>query len=296
VTGNPVRETVLAGDRAAGRAALRLRKGDLVLLVFGGSRGARHLNAALVGLFSRLATIPKLRVIQIAGPAEVETARAALKEAAGGRPHAWWRVHDYIESMGDAIAAADLVVCRAGATTIAELAVLGRPSVLVPFPFATDDHQSFNAAPFMEAGAAAVISDSGLDSPAFGDEIVRLLTDPARRASMATAAATLGQPFSAHAVAEAAIAAGAVHSPWRVKERRTARRDAPFEAGAPEAPVPTPAPAQAVEAAPAAPDPVEQAAPPQAVTDAVTPDGASPGAESAAELVTEVAARGEAGG
>jgi UDP-N-acetylglucosamine--N-acetylmuramyl-(pentapeptide) pyrophosphoryl-undecaprenol N-acetylglucosamine transferase len=260
VTGDPVREAVLAGSREAGRAALGLKKSDLVLLVFGGSRGARHLNAAIVGLFPRLAKIPKLRVIQVAGPSEIDTANAALKEAAGGKRHAWWRVHEYIESMGDAIAAADLVVCRAGATTIAELTVLGRPSVLVPYPFATDDHQSYNAAPLMEAGAAVVISDSGLDSPAFGDEIVRLLSNPARRASMAAAAAVLAQPYAAHAVAEAAIAAGAAHSPWRLKERRAARSDGPHEPDPPKAPVSV----AAVPAESAAPATAEAEAPAEA--------------------------------
>jgi UDP-N-acetylglucosamine--N-acetylmuramyl-(pentapeptide) pyrophosphoryl-undecaprenol N-acetylglucosamine transferase len=208
VTGNPVRAAVASADRASGRKALKLRKTDLVLLVFGGSRGARHLNTAMVDLYKRLSDIPKLRVVHVAGPAEADSVREALKTMAP-KANGFWRVLDYIDGMGDALAAADLVVCRAGATTLAELAALGRPSLVVPYPYATDDHQTLNASALVTAGAASSVPDGELDTPLFGDEIVRLLTHAEARATMERAALSLARPMAAHAVAEAALEAAA---------------------------------------------------------------------------------------
>lgn len=222
VTGNPVRPAVLSADAVAGRRALRLKKSETVLLVFGGSRGARHLNQAMIGLYPKLKEIAKLQVVHIAGPTEAAAVRDALAKGAGGKLPGWWQVLEYTDQMGDAIAAADAVVCRAGATTLAELAAIGRPALLVPYPYATDDHQSHNATPFLEAGAAVAVSDSGLDSPAFGDEVLHLLKDVPRRGAMAAAAAQMGRPYAAAAVADAALEAGLAGSPWRFKERREA--------------------------------------------------------------------------
>jgi UDP-N-acetylglucosamine--N-acetylmuramyl-(pentapeptide) pyrophosphoryl-undecaprenol N-acetylglucosamine transferase len=208
VTGNPVRPAVAAADREAGRRALKLKKTDLVLLVFGGSRGARHLNSAMLSLYKRLKEVRGLRVVHIAGPLEVEAVRAELK-AIDARQRTFWQVHEYIDAMGDALAAADLVVCRAGATTLAELTALGKAALLVPYPYATEDHQTLNAQALVGAGAAAMTADGELDSPAFGDQLLSLLRHERERADMAGAAASLARPMAAHAVAEAAIEAGA---------------------------------------------------------------------------------------
>ncbi len=203
ITGNPVRESVLRADGVRGRALFGIEPGATVLLVFGGSRGARHLNQALVGLYPTLSGMKGLRVVQIAGPKEADTVRSALREQAADLPR-WWSVEQYVDAMGDLMAAADLIVCRAGATTLAELSVIGRASVLVPYPYATDDHQTRNAEPFVQAGAAEVISDTALDDPEFGELVTGLLSDTARRAIMAAAARALGHPNAAELVADAA--------------------------------------------------------------------------------------------
>jgi UDP-N-acetylglucosamine--N-acetylmuramyl-(pentapeptide) pyrophosphoryl-undecaprenol N-acetylglucosamine transferase len=202
VTGDPVRESVSDADRDKGRAAFGVTPGETLLLVFGGSRGARHLNQAVIGLYRTLSVMPDVRVVQIAGPLEAATVRADLADGAGGEPPTWWTVEEYVDAMGDLLAAADLVVCRAGATTLAELSVLGRPSVLVPYPYATDDHQTRNAEPFVAAGAAVSVADSDVDGAAFGTLVASLLADPSRRAIMAAAARALGRPSAAEAVAE----------------------------------------------------------------------------------------------
>jgi UDP-N-acetylglucosamine--N-acetylmuramyl-(pentapeptide) pyrophosphoryl-undecaprenol N-acetylglucosamine transferase len=200
VTGNPVRGSVLEADRVGGRATFGVAAAETLLLVFGGSRGARHLNSATVNLYSRLREIQGVRVVQIAGPSEAGSVGAQLAEAAGGNAPEWWAVREYVDGMGDLIAAADLVVCRAGATTLAELSVLAKPMVLVPYPYATDDHQTHNAEPFLKAGGGAVIADAALDGPEFADTVLGLLRDPEARARMGASAATLGRPQAAEAV------------------------------------------------------------------------------------------------
>lgn len=201
VTGDPVRPSVAARTRDASRASLKLAKKDVALLIFGGSRGARHLNAAMLNLYTRLKDVPNLKVLHIAGPLEVESVTAALKEVAGARQRKWV-VYDYVEDMGSMLAACDLAVCRAGATTLAELALLAVPSVLVPYPYATDDHQTANAAALREAGAAVVFADAEIDGDEFAGEVVRLLGDAEARRAMSEAAATLARPHAAHAVVE----------------------------------------------------------------------------------------------
>jgi UDP-N-acetylglucosamine--N-acetylmuramyl-(pentapeptide) pyrophosphoryl-undecaprenol N-acetylglucosamine transferase len=115
-------------------------------------------------------------------------------------------VLDYVDDMGSAIAAADLVVARAGATSIAELTALGAPCILVPYPYATDDHQTTNAAAMVSHGAAVLVADGELDGERFGDELVALLEDPARRATMSAASKALGRPDAGKRVADLARA------------------------------------------------------------------------------------------
>jgi UDP-N-acetylglucosamine--N-acetylmuramyl-(pentapeptide) pyrophosphoryl-undecaprenol N-acetylglucosamine transferase len=198
-----VRASVIAADRSRGRLAIGVAETDTLLLVFGGSRGARHLNSAIVDLYSRLSCVEGLRVVQIAGPTEAGGVREALARASGGRVPEWWAVREYVDGMGDLIAAADLIVCRAGATTLAELSALAKPMVLVPYPYATDDHQTRNAEPFVAVGGAVAIADARVDAPEFAETVIGLLRDPARCARMARNAGTLGRPDAADAVAEA---------------------------------------------------------------------------------------------
>jgi UDP-N-acetylglucosamine--N-acetylmuramyl-(pentapeptide) pyrophosphoryl-undecaprenol N-acetylglucosamine transferase len=103
--------------------------------------------------------------------------------------------------MGSALMASDLVVARAGATSIAEITALGLPAVLVPFPYATDDHQTKNAAAMVAHGAAELVADGELDGERFGDIVCDLLSDAERRASMAAASRSLGRPDAADRVA-----------------------------------------------------------------------------------------------
>lgn len=192
VTGNPVRPAVLAADRARGREALGLDADAPVLLVFGGSRGAQHLNDTLVDLAPELMQISSLQVVHVAGRIEAASVAERIVERLGSY-HPRYHVVEYIDAMGDAIAAADAVVARAGATSIAEITAIGRPSVLVPYPFATDDHQTLNARAVSQAGGAEVVPDDELGTARFRAAVMRLVREPARRARMAEAARQLAR-------------------------------------------------------------------------------------------------------
>jgi len=200
ITGNPVRQDVLVSDPDLGRKSLGLRHDSLVLLVFGGSRGARHINESVLGIVPRLAESPGLEVVHVAGRVEEAAVHAALESVAPGFRDSY-HVVGYLDDMGSALAAADLVIARAGATSIAEITAMGIPSVLVPYPYATDDHQTSNARTVSDAGGAVVVADADLDSPGFGDVVLGLLHDEARRRSMSEAAMSLARRDAAASVA-----------------------------------------------------------------------------------------------
>jgi UDP-N-acetylglucosamine--N-acetylmuramyl-(pentapeptide) pyrophosphoryl-undecaprenol N-acetylglucosamine transferase len=212
VTGNPVRPG-LAGDRAALRpealAKFELEPSRRTLLVFGGSQGARRLNAALIEALPLWRDPGHLQILHATGRGSfVEVDRAwdrALGAAAGPVPLV--RRVDFVDRMDLAYAAADVVLCRAGASTIAELTVLGLPSVLVPYPFATADHQTANAADVAAAGGAVVVADDALDGAALVGAAQPLLLDDARREAVGAAARRFAHPDAAERVAALVLSA-----------------------------------------------------------------------------------------
>ncbi|WP_367270423.1 glycosyltransferase [uncultured Olegusella sp.] len=200
LTGNPVRRAVVQASRAAGRATFGVPEDATVLLVFGGSLGARHLNHRIVELKKQLLTQDKLYIIHSTGAKDFDETLAALDLTAEEK--ARWQLLPYIEDMGGALAAADLVVSRAGASSIAEIAALAVPSVLVPYPFATENHQETNAHLLVDAGAARMYTDEAIDEQSFADELIGLLADADARASMRSAAQGLGGATAAAALAD----------------------------------------------------------------------------------------------
>jgi UDP-N-acetylglucosamine--N-acetylmuramyl-(pentapeptide) pyrophosphoryl-undecaprenol N-acetylglucosamine transferase len=193
VTGNPVRaEFAAIGPPPAGAA--------LSLLIFGGSRGAASVNRAAAAALPALARLsPPPRIVHQTGDEDAAAAAAAYVSYPGSH-----EVRAFLDDMPDRLAAADLAVCRAGATTLAELAAAGRPAILVPYPFAADDHQRLNAEAVEEAGAAVVILDRELDGDRLAAAVAGLAADPARRAAMADAARRLARPDAASRIADLA--------------------------------------------------------------------------------------------
>lgn len=189
VTGNPVRASFETCSREAGRKALGIPDDATVLLVFGGSLGARHLNTAICAMKQRLLDIDNLYVVHSTGAQDNESVIEQLKLTESEKER--WKVFPYINNMGDVLAASDLVVSRAGASSLAEIMTIGVPAVLVPFPFARGDHQTLNASSCVAAGAAELIPDAEVEEQKFSDLIVELLNNPERRATMAAASAKL---------------------------------------------------------------------------------------------------------
>lgn len=200
LTGNPVRRSVIAGDRARGRAALGVPEDATLLLVFGGSLGAKHLNERVAALKDALLGHPELYVVHSTGADDYDDTVAALALTEGER--ARYRVQRYIENMGDMLAAADLVLSRSGASSVAEIAALSVPSILVPYPHATADHQTTNARFLVDAGAAVLVKDADLDAPAFEETLMGLVEDGSRRDAMRAAASGLGSGAAASRLAD----------------------------------------------------------------------------------------------
>ena len=186
VTGNPVRRSVVEASRAEGRAMLGIPEDGLMLLVFGGSLGARSINDAVIAMKSQLLARPNLSVVHITGPKEYDRARDAL--ALTVQEQQRWHLMPYQDRMGETLAAADAIVSRAGATSLAEISALAIPALLVPYPYATEDHQTKNARSYVEAGCADWLSDAEIGTEAFPQKLERLLDDEKLRAAMTEAA------------------------------------------------------------------------------------------------------------
>lgn len=210
LTGNPVRpEFSLLADakyaahvRSEFRSELGVSEDALVLLIFGGSQGARHINQSVVRLAPELLKRPELAVVQLTGQKELENVRTALAQELGGSIPKRWKLMGYCDQMPSAFAAADAVVSRAGASSLAELAAAAKPALLVPYPYATADHQRKNAKALVDAGAALQVPDAELDGPRFSTQLFSLVDDAKLRARMLKAAQGLGEANAATLVAE----------------------------------------------------------------------------------------------
>lgn len=188
-TGNPVRWQSLPA----------VRKGEeFTLFAFGGSAGAHRINLCVVEALERLKDLaPRLQVIHQTGEADF----ASVKAAYGSLPFEA-EVLPFIERMDEAYARADLVLCRAGATTVAELTVFGKPAILVPYPYAAYDHQRWNAQALRERGAAEVILDQELDGEKLAGRVRALYLDRKRIEAMRQAARKLGRPEAAKRIVD----------------------------------------------------------------------------------------------
>jgi undecaprenyldiphospho-muramoylpentapeptide beta-N-acetylglucosaminyltransferase len=203
LTGTPVGAGVVAvdpaRDRARARAELGLPADATVVLVVGGSLGAARLNEAVLGFVATHVDRAGLAIRHVCGTRNAEEVTAKVPPPVPGG--LVYQCVPYEDRMPLAYAAADLVVARSGAVTVAELAVVGLPAVLVPYPHATHDHQTANARSLERAGAAVVVPDGELDAARFASVVDELLADPERRRAMAAAAAERGRPDAAARVA-----------------------------------------------------------------------------------------------
>ncbi len=199
ISGNPVRQDLVDVDRAEARAHWDIPESADVLLAMGGSLGAGPINGALKLNLDALLDDPRAFVIWAAGKRYYDTLRTAVPD------HPRLRLVPYLDRMDLAYAAADLALCRSGAITCSELAVTGTPSVLVPSPNVTADHQTKNAQALVDAGAARLLPEPDLTGR-FQATVPALLHDADARGAMAAAALAIARPEAAATIAEAIVA------------------------------------------------------------------------------------------
>ncbi|MEK7773854.1 MAG: glycosyltransferase, partial [Deltaproteobacteria bacterium] len=193
LSGNPIRKDMLKKSEE-----WEDRGGKFSILVFGGSQGATAINAAFLDSTEYLTDIwNSLRVVHQTGEEGFEGVRAAYK-----RKGLKVDLYKFIDDMAWAYNSADLAVCRAGATSIAEITAMGLPSILIPYPFASDDHQTVNARCLSDKGAAVVIRQDNLTGSALAGVLRRLYKDPKELKAMSGAAKALGRPDAAGMIAK----------------------------------------------------------------------------------------------
>ncbi len=203
ITGNPARKFSEISKRES-REFFGLEKSKKTLLVFGGSLGARAINHAILKWASQLQ--PFYNLIWQTGKLDYPDVKKEVQKST----NLWF--NDYIERMDMAYAAADLVLCRSGASTIAELCNLGKPSILVPYPFATDNHQYFNAKSLSDKNAAILIDNKYIDHQDSFLTLTTLLNDDQALERMSSNAKKLGKPNAAEQIAQRIFQLGQVKS------------------------------------------------------------------------------------
>jgi UDP-N-acetylglucosamine--N-acetylmuramyl-(pentapeptide) pyrophosphoryl-undecaprenol N-acetylglucosamine transferase len=189
LTGNPVREEITALRKEIPR---RQSDGRFTILVAGGSQGARSINSAVIDMLAHADTPEALQIIHQCGSADLDRVRQAYASAGVAA-----RVEAFFTDMARQYAQADVVVCRAGATTVAELTCIGTPAIFIPFPHAADNHQEINARSVVSAEAGEMLLETDLDGRALWQRIRRLRDDPDRRDAMASRSRALGRPDAA---------------------------------------------------------------------------------------------------
>jgi UDP-N-acetylglucosamine--N-acetylmuramyl-(pentapeptide) pyrophosphoryl-undecaprenol N-acetylglucosamine transferase len=200
VSGNPVRAHILSGDRNAAIVEFGLTAGRPTIFVFGGSRGAHRINEAALEAMRRLKGRVDVQFILQTGREDLEWASKIVE--AEQLPA---RVVPFLQRIHMAYAAADLVVSRSGAMTLAEIAVCGTPAILIPYPHAADDHQVVNASNLVDRGAASMILDRELTGERLAKEIAHLLSDRQTLSRMSANARTFARPDAASRIAKSLV-------------------------------------------------------------------------------------------
>lgn len=206
LVGLPVRPEIGAVSREAGAKHFKLRTDRLTLLVTGGSRGARSINQAMIEVLAHLAQRPDIQVIWATGKATYMETVEGLKKRSIAWERPGWLILEYLKDMPEALACADLYIGRAGAASLAELMVAGVPGLLVPYPYASENHQEYNARALVQAGAARLIKDSELNGQRLWKEVEGLISQPVLLAKMRAAAEKLAQPKALDKIVELCLA------------------------------------------------------------------------------------------
>lgn len=201
LTGNPIRGKILKGEKEASYRLFSLLDDMFTVFIFGGSSGARSINRAMVDALNYLTDLrDKIQFLHQTGERDFEGIREAYRKAG-----AKGTVAPFIYQMAEAYAVADVVISRAGATTLAEITALGKPAILVPYPYAAGRHQEFNALKLREMGAAFMIRDGEMRGENLAKNIRELYENEALRAEMQRSSQGLGRPDAGSKVVDIAM-------------------------------------------------------------------------------------------
>lgn len=201
LTGNPIRKGVLAGRRLEGLDMFSLQDGRFTVFIMGGSLGARRINSSIAQTLANLIDLKdEIQFLHQTGEADYEAVRTTYRQM-GFKA----MVTPFIHKVAEAYAACDLVVARAGASTLAEITALGKPSILIPYPHA-QGHQELNARKLLEVDACRVLWDAELDGQTFADTIREIATTDEVRREMMRHSKSLGRPDAAQRVVDMAVA------------------------------------------------------------------------------------------
>ena len=201
-TGNPIRAEVLSANREEGCRAFGFDPSKRTVLISGGSRGARSINRAMVGVLRHAVHHDEVQFLHVTGKRDYQDVLARVRDAGvnpENLPHI--RIEPYLYNMPQAMAAADLAVFRAGATGLAELTARGIPSILIPYPYAAENHQEYNARALESAGASRMILNRELTAEKLSSVMAELLSEPDKLTRMAAASRSLGKPQAADTIA-----------------------------------------------------------------------------------------------
>jgi len=193
VTGLPVRKEIMAAGRDEARKKLGIGPSQRLILSFGGSQGAKSINGAMLQVLKYYNGKNDICILHVTGPKNYAGFINELENSINIHNGGNITINSYMYDMPGALAAADLVICRAGAATLAELTAIGLPSILVPYPYAAENHQEYNARALERRGAAVVIKDSDLNGKLLVSEIERLIGQ-GKLPGMSAASKSMGKP------------------------------------------------------------------------------------------------------
>lgn len=205
VTGNPVRKEILTSTRDLSLKTFNLEPGRKTVLIFGGSRGARQVNQATVEAYLLWCQEDRLQIIHVTGMVDFEYVTEAIRKVRKKSDKISYQAYQYLDNIADAYAACDLVVCRAGAITLAELTAKGRPSLLIPYPYATAGHQEKNARALEKEGAARVLLDEQLNGDSLFNQVSEIIFDDKLLQGMRESSRKLGKPQAAKKLAQIVV-------------------------------------------------------------------------------------------
>ncbi|MBR6013216.1 MAG: undecaprenyldiphospho-muramoylpentapeptide beta-N-acetylglucosaminyltransferase [Selenomonadaceae bacterium] len=201
-TGNPIRAEVLTAKKSDGLKEFNFTEDKPVILISGGSRGARSINNAMVEVLINAAKKNSAQFLHVTGKTEFDSVTQKLKDADFDFDNPNIKIVPYLYNMPQAMAMADLAIFRAGATGLAELTARGIPSILIPYPYAAENHQEFNAKVLVDGGAAKMILNKNLTSEILSEQLDELLKNPDELKKMSAASLKLGRSQAAEEISD----------------------------------------------------------------------------------------------